>query len=208
MQELVRQKNKVEVKLNQQLQETKKELEKERETFRAELNEREARERALEVSKRQLEAQLTAVDRENYESLQELGLLQERLQERIRVESELREEKNKLLNVIKEKEGELVKERSELTDRLQQHEQVIEVNIIRVILSGVLLRFLAGDHLGFAPRQLSASSHPLWQTEIGQMLKQQRKFLFTAFQSTLCLALNKNPGRSRVSESLRHRVEI
>ena len=56
-------------------------------------------------------------------------MLQERLQERIRVEGELREEKNRLLNVIKEKEKELFKERSELTDRLQQHEQVIEVNI-------------------------------------------------------------------------------
>lgn len=128
MQELVRQKNKVELKLSQQLQDVKKELEKERETFRAELNERESRERALEVSKRQLETQLTEVDRENYESVQELGLLQERLQERIRVEGELREEKSKLLNVIKEKEGELAKERSELTNRLQQHEQVIEVN--------------------------------------------------------------------------------
>lgn len=128
MQELVRQKNKVELKLSQQLQDIKKELEKERETFRAELNERESRERALEVSKRQLETQLTEVDRENYESVQELGLLQERLQERIRVEGELREEKSKLLNVIKEKEGELAKERSELTNRLQQHEQVIEVN--------------------------------------------------------------------------------
>ena len=129
MQELVRQKNKVELKLSQQLQDIKKELEKERETFRAELNERESRERALEVSKRQLETQLTEVDRENYESVQELGLLQERLQERIRVEGELREEKSKLLNVIKEKEGELAKERSELTSRLQQHEQVIEVNL-------------------------------------------------------------------------------
>ena len=129
MQELVRQKNKVELKLSQQLQDIKKELEKERETFRTELNERESRERALEVSKRQLETQLTEVDRENYESLQELGLLQERLQERIRVEGELREEKSKLLTVIKEKEGELAKERSELTDRLQQHEQVIEVNL-------------------------------------------------------------------------------
>ena len=129
MQELVRQKNKVELKLSQQLQDIKKELEKERETFRVELNERESRERALEVSKRQLETQLTEVDRENYESVQELGLLQERLQERIRVEGELREEKSKLLNVIKEKEGELAKERSELTSRLQQHEQVIEVNL-------------------------------------------------------------------------------
>lgn len=129
MQELVRQKNKVELKLSQQLQDIKKELEKERETFRAELKERESRERALEVSKRQLETQLTEVDRENYESIQELGLLQERLQERIRVEGELREEKSKLLNVIKEKEGELAKERSELTDRLQQHEEVIEVNL-------------------------------------------------------------------------------
>ena len=129
MQELGRQKNKVELKLSQQLQDIKKELEKERETFRVELNERESRERALEVSKRQLETQLTEVDRENYESVQELGLLQERLQERIRVEGELREEKSKLLNVIKEKEGELAKERSELTNRLQQHEQVIEVNL-------------------------------------------------------------------------------
>ena len=76
LQELVRQKNKVELKLSQQLQETKKELEKERENFRAEVNERETRERALEVSKRQLETQLTAVDRENYESLEELSLLQ------------------------------------------------------------------------------------------------------------------------------------
>ncbi|KAJ7375489.1 hypothetical protein OS493_002263 [Desmophyllum pertusum] len=82
MQELVRQKNKVEVKLSQQLQDTKKELEKERESFRAEINERETRERALEVGKRQLEAQLTVVDSENYESLQELALLQERLEER------------------------------------------------------------------------------------------------------------------------------
>lgn len=129
MQELVRQKNKVELKLSQQLQDIKKELQKERETFRAELDERESRERALEVGKRQLETQLTQVDRENYESLQELGLLQERLQERIRVEGELREEKSKLLTVIKEKEGELAKERSELTEKLQQHEQVIEVNL-------------------------------------------------------------------------------
>ena len=129
MQELVRQKNKVELKLSQQLQDIKKELEKERETFRAELDDRESRERALEVGKRQLETQLTQVDRENYESLQELGLLQERLQEKIRVEGELREEKSKLLTVIKEKEGELAKERSELTEKLQQHEQVIEVNL-------------------------------------------------------------------------------
>ena len=128
MQELVRQKNMVEVKLSQQLQETKKELDKEKENYRAEMQEREARERALELSKRQLEEQLTAMDRENYESLQELNLLQERLQERIRVEGELREEKNKLLNVIKEKDAELAKERGELTERLQQHEQVIEVN--------------------------------------------------------------------------------
>lgn len=41
----------------------------------------------------------------------------------------MREEKNKLLTVIKEKEGELTKERTELTQRLQQHEQVIEVNV-------------------------------------------------------------------------------
>lgn len=34
------------------------------------------------------------------------------------MEGELREEKSKLLNVIKEKEGELVKERSELMNRL------------------------------------------------------------------------------------------
>ena len=55
----------------------------------------------------------------------------ERLQERIRVESELREEKTRLLNVVKEKEGELAKERNEFTDRLQQHEQVIEVSTAR-----------------------------------------------------------------------------
>ena len=76
MQEIVRQKNKVELKLSQQLQEAKRALEKERENFIVEMNEREARERALEVSKRQLETQLTAVDRENYESLEELSLLQ------------------------------------------------------------------------------------------------------------------------------------
>ena len=45
------------------------------------------------------------------------------------MEGELRKEKNRLLNVIKAKEGELTKERKELTDRLQQHEQVIEVNV-------------------------------------------------------------------------------
>ena len=72
----MRQKNQVELKLSQQLQETKKEMEKEREVFRAEVNERETRERALEISKRQLETQLTQVDRENYESLEELSLLQ------------------------------------------------------------------------------------------------------------------------------------
>ena len=72
----MRQKNQVELKLSQQLQETKKEMEKEREVFRAEVNERETRERALEISKRQLETQLTEVDRENYESLEELSLLQ------------------------------------------------------------------------------------------------------------------------------------
>lgn len=72
----MRQKNQVELKLSQQLQETKKEMEKEREVFRAEVNERETRERALKISKRQLETQLTEVDRENYESLEELSLLQ------------------------------------------------------------------------------------------------------------------------------------
>lgn len=76
MQEIVRQKNKVELKLSQQLQDAKRALEKERENFIVKMNEREARERALEVSKRQLETQLTAVDRENYESLEELSLLQ------------------------------------------------------------------------------------------------------------------------------------
>lgn len=44
------------------------------------------------------------------------------------MENELREEKNKLLTVIKEKESEVTKERSELTQRLQEHEQVIEVS--------------------------------------------------------------------------------
>jgi len=44
------------------------------------------------------------------------------------VENELRDEKNKLLTVIKEKESEVTKERSELTERLQEHEQVIEVS--------------------------------------------------------------------------------
>lgn len=78
LQELVRQKNQVELKLSQQLQETRKEMDKEREVFRAEVNERETRERTLEISKRQLETQLTKVDRENYESLEELSLLQVR----------------------------------------------------------------------------------------------------------------------------------
>ena len=59
----------------------------------------------------------------------------ERLQERIRVESELREEKTRLLNVVKEKEGELAKERNEFTDRLQQHEQVIEVSTAFLLVS-------------------------------------------------------------------------
>ena len=44
------------------------------------------------------------------------------------MENELRDEKNKLLTVIKEKESEVTKERSELTQRLQEHEQVIEVS--------------------------------------------------------------------------------
>ena len=51
------------------------------------------------------------------------------------MESELREEKTRLLNVVKEKEGELAKERSEFTDRLQQHEQVIEVSTAFLLVS-------------------------------------------------------------------------
>ena len=95
MQEIVRQKNKVELKLSQQLQETKKELEKEKEKFMAELNEREGRERALEINKRQLETQLTAVDRENYESLEELSLLQVRTVHQITELSARHENKKK-----------------------------------------------------------------------------------------------------------------
>ena len=134
MQELVRRKNTVEVRLNQQLQEAKNQLTEERESFRAELNERQVREHALEASKRELEAQLTAMDRENYESLQELAVVQDRLQERLRAEGELKEEKNKLLNVIKQNNCDLAKEKSALTERLQEQEQVIKVMIVAVII--------------------------------------------------------------------------
>ena len=66
----------MDLKLSQELQEIKVELEKEKESFRDELNERETRERALEVSKQQLETQLTEMEKENGELLRELSLLQ------------------------------------------------------------------------------------------------------------------------------------
>ena len=78
LRELVRQKNNVDSELSQELQEAKDELEHERTSYRAELNERETRERALEVSKQQLETQLTEVEKENCELLRELSLLQVR----------------------------------------------------------------------------------------------------------------------------------
>ena len=74
--ELLQHKNKLDVKLRQELQETKEELEKEKEEFRKELNERETRERSLKDSKEKLETQLTEMEKESYDLLQELTLLQ------------------------------------------------------------------------------------------------------------------------------------
>ena len=76
LRELVLQKNNLDLKLSQELQEIKVELEKEKEKSRAEINERETRERSLEVSKQQLETQLTEMEKENCELLRELSLLQ------------------------------------------------------------------------------------------------------------------------------------
>ena len=74
--ELLQHKNELDVKLRQELQETKDELEKEKENFRKELNERETRERSLKDSKEKLETQLTEMEKESYDLLQELSLLQ------------------------------------------------------------------------------------------------------------------------------------
>lgn len=130
MEDIIHQKNAIEIQLNQQLKEMKEELQNERQTFASELIERENRERFLESTKEQLEQQLTAVDRENYESLQELSLMQERLQEKMRTELELKEEKNKLLAVIRENNAELEKEKEALEQRLKQQEEVVEVCIV------------------------------------------------------------------------------
>ena len=74
--ELLQHKNKLDVKLRQELQDTKDELEKEKEKFRKELKERETRERSLEDSKGKLETQLIQIEKESYDLLQELSLLQ------------------------------------------------------------------------------------------------------------------------------------
>lgn len=80
MEEIISQKNTIEVKLNQQLREMKDELQKERKTFAAELIERETRQQELEASKEELEIQLNALDRENFDSVQQFTMLEERLQ--------------------------------------------------------------------------------------------------------------------------------
>ena len=77
---IINEKNAIEAKLNGQLKEMKEELQQERQTFAAELVERETRQQELEASKEELEVQLNALDRENYESVQQFGMLQERLQ--------------------------------------------------------------------------------------------------------------------------------
>ena len=127
MEDVIHEKNAAEEKLKQKLQGARDELQNERQTFASELIERENRERALEDTKEQLEQQLAAVDRENFESLQELSLMQERLQEKMAAEIELREEKNKLLDVIRENNAELAKEKETLEERFKQQELVVEV---------------------------------------------------------------------------------
>ena len=74
--ELLQHKNKLDVKLRQELQETKVELEKEKERFKRGLNERKTRERYLKDSKEKLETQLIQMEKESYDLLQELSLLQ------------------------------------------------------------------------------------------------------------------------------------
>lgn len=74
--ESVRQKNDLNLQLGQELVEIKTELEKERKTFRAELNEQRTQRQALENSKQNVEAQLTEADRENRELLREISILQ------------------------------------------------------------------------------------------------------------------------------------
>ena len=74
--ELLQHKNKLDVKLRQELQETKDELENEKEKFEKELNERETRERSLKDSKEKLETQLIQMEKESYDLLQELSLFQ------------------------------------------------------------------------------------------------------------------------------------
>ena len=74
--ELIQHKNKFDLKLRRELQETKEELEKEKGNFTKELNKREKREHSLLDSKQKLEIQLTEMEKESYDLLQELSLLQ------------------------------------------------------------------------------------------------------------------------------------
>ena len=72
----MQQKNKLDVKLRKELEETKDELEKEKDNFTKELNERETIEGSLMDKKQKLERQLAEMEKECYDLLQELSLLQ------------------------------------------------------------------------------------------------------------------------------------
>jgi hypothetical protein len=127
MEEIIHDKNKIEVQLNKQLSETKKELKQLRESSKKDLQNKENRERTLESNKEQLEIQLSALERDSYDSINELTILQERLQEKERVVGELREEKNNLLSLLKENNDVASREKESLLNRSKKQDNIVKV---------------------------------------------------------------------------------
>lgn len=127
MEDIIHEKSTNEMKLNQQLSEIRKELDKERKNAQQNLKEKENRERTLETNKERLEMQLSALERDSYDSVQELGMMQERLQEKERVVEELKEEKSKLLSLLKENNDVFSREKDTIVSRSKQQELIIKV---------------------------------------------------------------------------------
>ena len=121
MEDVLEEKNLIEKMMHQQLQQLKTELENEKQAASLQQLERE-----------QLEQQLAAVDRDNYYSFNELNLLQERLQEMEKNEQDLKLEKAKLLNLVRENNEELTREKAVLQQRLLEQESVIQVQCPQV----------------------------------------------------------------------------
>lgn len=147
MEQIIHEKNKNEVELNKQLNDLKKELKHARESSKKDLDNKVQRERTLESSKEQLEMQLSALERDSYDSIHELTILQERLQEKERGVEELREEKNNLLLMLKENNEVASREKESLLNSCKKQDAMIKVLgylfyfSILCILFDVFLRF-------------------------------------------------------------------